>query len=69
MNKLMQYLGVIVVLIGALILMMYYFGIFSSNSALATAAIVMILGVVAHVVLNKIFVETEVKVKEELDEE
>ena len=55
MDKIMQYVGVIVVLLGAVILMMYYFGIFTSNAALGTAAVVMVLGVVAHVVLNKVF--------------
>ena len=57
MNKLMRYLGIIAILVGVLILVMYYFGIFTSNTALTTAAIVMILGTVAHVVLNKIFME------------
>lgn len=57
MNKLMRYLGIIVILIGVLILVMYYFGIFTSNAALGTAAVVMVLGTVAHVVLNKLFME------------
>lgn len=57
MGKLMRYLGVLIVLLGVLILLLHFFGIFTSNAALATAAIVMILGVVAHVVLNKYYVE------------
>lgn len=56
MGKIMRYLGIVVVLLGALVLMLHFFGIFSSNTALATAAILMILGVVVYVVLNKIFV-------------
>ena len=57
MNKFMRYLGIVVILIGVAILMMYYFGIFSSNSALGTSAFLMIAGVVAHVILNKYFEE------------
>lgn len=57
MNKIMRYLGIIVILLGAAVLMMYYFGMFNSNSALVTAGIMMVVGTIAHVILNKIFLE------------
>jgi hypothetical protein len=53
----MRYLGIIVILLGAAVLMMYYFGMFNSNSALVTAGIMMVVGTIAHVILNKIFLE------------
>lgn len=59
MNKIMRYVGIMLVLLGALILIMYYLGVFGSNAALATAGITMILGVIAHVVLNKRFMEDD----------
>jgi len=55
----MRYVGIMLVLIGALILIMYYLGVFGSNAALATAGVIMILGVVAHVILNKRFMEDD----------
>lgn len=57
MNKIMRYLGIIVILLGAAVLMMYYFGMFNSNSVLVTAGIMMVVGTIAHVILNKIFLE------------
>lgn len=57
MNKILCYLGVVIVLIGAVILMMYYFGVFSSNSALATSAVFMVAGTIVYTILNKYFRE------------
>lgn len=57
MNKIMRYLGIIVILLGAVVLMMYFFGIFNSNSALVTAGCLMVGGTIAHIILNKIFIE------------
>lgn len=57
MNKIMRYLGIIIILLGAVILMMYYFGVFNSNSALVAAGISMVAGTIAHIILNKIFTE------------
>ena len=55
MNKIVRYVGIMLVLLGALILILYYLGVFGSNAALATAGVTMILGVIAHVILNKRF--------------
>ncbi len=57
MGSFMRYLGVFVVIIGAAILMMYYFGAFSSNSALLTSGFLMVAGVILYVFLNKRFLE------------
>ncbi len=57
MGKLMRYLGVLIVLLGVLVLLLHFFGIFTSNSALATGGIIMILGLAAHILLNKYYVE------------
>lgn len=57
MGKLMRYLGVFVVLFGVLLLISYFFGLWVSNSCLVTAAIFMIGGTVAHVILNKRYLD------------
>ena len=57
MGSFMRYLGVFVVIIGAAILMMYYFGAFRSNSALLTSGFLMVAGVILYVFLNKRFLE------------
>lgn len=49
----MKYLGIIIILIGVLVLVLYFFGMFSSNVALVTAAVLMILGLVSFILLNK----------------
>ena len=53
----MRYLGIIIVLIGVAVLAMYYLGIFNSNAALATGGLFMVLGCVAYVFLNKMYLE------------
>ncbi len=57
MGKLMRYLGVLIILLGVLILLLHFLGVFSSNSALLVAGIIMILGLVGHVLINKYYVE------------
>lgn len=53
MNELLKYLGSILILIGVAILALYFFGISQSNAMLATAGIVMIVGLVTHIVINR----------------
>lgn len=53
----MRYLGIMVILAGFLCLFAYFMGWMVSNGVLMTGAVLMVLGVVAHVILNKIFFE------------
>ncbi len=57
MNQLMRYLGIIAVLVGVIILGLYYLGVMTGNGTLITAGIIMVLGLIGHIILNKIFVE------------
>ncbi len=57
MNKLMRYLGIVIILLGFLCLFAYFLGMMVSNTTLIVAACLMVGGVVAHVILNKIFFE------------
>ncbi|MCQ2195249.1 MAG: hypothetical protein MJZ28_09920 [Paludibacteraceae bacterium] len=57
MNQIMRYVGIILVLLGVLVLALYYFGVFSSNGALGTAAVLLVAGMIGHIILNKIFQE------------
>jgi hypothetical protein len=57
MSKLMQYVGIVVILLGVFILGLYYFQVITGNGVLMTAAIVMVLGLIGHIILNKIFLE------------
>ncbi len=53
----MRYVGLMLILIGVLVLGLYYFGVFNSNGALLTAAILMVVGLIGHIISNKIFLE------------
>ncbi len=57
MGKFMRYLGIMIELVGVIILAMYFWGIFESNAALLTAGFILVGGVIAHVILNKVFLE------------
>ncbi|MBO4529752.1 MAG: hypothetical protein IK017_02960 [Paludibacteraceae bacterium] len=57
MGKLMRYLGILIVLLGVLILLLHFFEVFTSNTALGLAGFIMILGLAAHILLNKYYVE------------
>jgi 1,4-dihydroxy-2-naphthoate octaprenyltransferase len=58
MNELLKMLGAIVVLIGVLFLLVYYFAI-QSNTLLALGGISMFLGFIAHILLNKFLKDKE----------
>jgi len=53
----MRYVGLVLILIGVLVLGLYYFAVFNSNGALLTAAILMVVGLIGHIIANKIFLE------------
>ncbi len=53
MKNVLKYLGPILVLVGVIILALYFFGVGNSNAYLASAGIIMLVGVVSHVLLNK----------------
>ncbi len=53
MKNFLKYLGSILILIGVALLAFYYFGNMPSNTILASAGIIMVVGCIAHIVLNK----------------
>lgn len=56
MNEFLKVLGAVLVFIGALILMAYYFGS-PSNSLLVAGGTSMVVGIIAHIILNKYVVK------------
>lgn len=57
MNHIMRYLGLMLILLGVVVLGVYYMGVFNSNGALLSSAILMVVGLVGHIVVNKLFQE------------
>ena len=57
MKGLLKYAGVILVAIGALLLIIPGFMNTITNPILITAAILFVIGIVAHIILNKQFSE------------
>jgi len=53
MKELVKYLGPILILIGVIILAVYFFTESSSNSYLAAAGIIMVVGFLGHIIINK----------------
>ena len=53
----MRYLGLVLILLGVIVLGVYYMGVFNSNGALLSSAILMVVGLVGHIVVNKLFQE------------
>lgn len=53
MKELLKYLGSILILVGVVLLAIYHFGSNPTNAYLASAGIIMIVGCVTHVVINK----------------
>ena len=53
MNKLLRYLGIIIILVGVLLLMFHFFGVIGGNGILATAGIMFVLGLSAYSICNK----------------
>ena len=56
MSKFFFYFGIILVLLGVLVLALYYFGM-QSNFMLGTAGFLFVAGIIAHIVTNKMFME------------
>ncbi len=53
MKEFLKYLGAIIVLAGAAILAVYYYGQSNSNTLLVAAGVTMVVGFFAHVIINK----------------
>ncbi|MGL4805241.1 MAG: hypothetical protein ACRC26_02725 [Bacteroidales bacterium] len=53
MNELMKYLGVIIVIIGVAILAIPQFLGSTTNTTLATGLVVIIVGIISYILLNK----------------
>lgn len=53
MNNLLKNLGPILILVGVVILAIYFFAETNSNTYLASAGIIMIVGFLSHIVINK----------------
>jgi len=54
MKTILRFLGPIIILVGVIILAIYFFTQSSSNTYLIAAGVTMLLGIVAHVILNKL---------------
>ena len=54
MKTILGFLGPIIVLAGVIILAIYFFTQSSSNTYLIAAGVTMLIGLVVHVILNKI---------------
>jgi len=54
MKTILRFLGPIIILVGVIILAVYFFTQSSSNTYLIAAGVTMFVGVFAHVILNKI---------------
>ncbi len=52
MNTFLKYLGALLVLCGVICLAVYYFAV-PSNTLLVTALVLEVVGVLAHIILNK----------------
>jgi len=53
----MRYLGIVAILIGVVILGLYYFHIMTGNGTLVAGGACMVLGLIGYIILNKIFHE------------
>jgi len=53
MKELLKNLGPILILIGVIILTIYFFTQSNSNVYLASAGIIMIIGFLGHIIINK----------------
>lgn len=54
MKSFLKYLGPILQLVGVAILAIYYFNQTPENTLLAVAGIIMVLGMVGHIVINRL---------------
>lgn len=53
MKEFLKYLGSILILIGVALLAFYYFGNMPSNLILASAGIIMVIGCITHILVNR----------------
>ncbi len=53
MNNLLKNLGPILILVGVVVLAIYFFTESNSNNYLISAGVLMVLGFIAHIFLNK----------------
>lgn len=53
MKNFLKYLGSLIILIGVVPLLIYHFGTVQNNTLLASGGIIMVIGAVLHVLLNK----------------
>ncbi len=52
MNTLLKYLGALLVLCGVICLAIYYFAV-PANGLLVTALVLEVVGILAHIIINK----------------
>ncbi len=57
MNQLMRYLGIITILLGVVVLGLYHVDVMTGNGTLITAGVIMVLGLIGHIILNKAYYE------------
>ena len=48
-----QYIGIIVVLLGALCLVLHYCGVWHTNACLVTGVSIVVLGILSYILINK----------------
>ena len=53
----MRYLGIVAILIGVVFLGLYHSNIMTGNGTLMAAGALMLVGLIGHIFLNKIFYE------------
>lgn len=53
MKEFLKYLGSILILIGVALLAFYYYGNMPSNTILATAGGIMVVGCITHILINR----------------
>lgn len=53
MKEFLKYLGSILILIGVVVLALYFFGVSQANAMLASAGILMVVGLITHIVVNR----------------
>ena len=53
MKEFAKYLGSILILLGVALLAFYHFGNMPSNTILGSAGIIMVIGCITHIVINK----------------
>jgi hypothetical protein len=54
MKSLLKYLGPIILLIGTILLVIYYFTAPSANTLLVVSGAVLVAGLIIHVIVNKL---------------